>query len=196
MALESQDNFHSPPHSSSDSLATGSCLHKKNPFANGHLPCSSQPKLNNSNSIPCLFSTLLSKSSPNLNCLPGTVSNACPNTLRNVQPNSNSNFKTFPFRPGCQTNLSTPVQADSDPLHCDPAAQSRGMPTRAFPSPLTSFPLTERVLPVPSAKSSTYHHPPRQTPLLPLTTHPCLPIPCSERPMSRPLKAGGILSIY
>lgn len=175
-------NVISPPHTSSESLSNGSCPYKTNPPANGHLLCSSQPKSNNSR--PRHFSPLLSQSSPNLNSLPRSMSNICPHTLQNIQPKTNSNLKTLPlrsFHPGCQTNPSTPLQPDCDPqCHQHPAVQSCGRPPLAPLNPPHNPP------------SSTDHHPPSRMPNLPVTTHKPFPIPCSERHMSRTLKAGGV----
>lgn len=195
LSLQPHANFCSPPHGSSDSLSSGSCPHKTTPPTNGHLPCSSQTKSNNSHSHAWHFSPLLSQSGPNLNSLP--CSNVCPHALQSIQHKSNSNLKTLllpSFHPGCQTNPNTLRQPDSDPRHQLPAVQSCGRPTLVSPAPLT-LSHTERVLPVPFAStlSSTHHHPPSRMPSFPVTTHPPFPIPCSERPMSTPLKAGGVL---
>ncbi|XP_044063855.1 focal adhesion kinase 1-like isoform X6 [Siniperca chuatsi] len=190
--LQSHANFYSPPHTSSDSLSSASCPHKTNPLTNGHLLCSSQPKSNNSHVHPWHFSPLHSQSSPNLNSLPRSMSNVCPHPLRNIQPKSNSNLKALllpSFHPPCQTNPSIPLQPNSDPKHQHPAVQSCGRPPLVSPAPLT-VPHTERKLPITSActLSSTNLHPSRQMSSLPVTTHTPFPIPCSERPMCRPLK--------
>lgn len=192
LSLQSHANFYSPPYTRSESLSNGSCPHKTNPPTNDHLLCSSQPKSNNSHSHPGL-SPLLSQSSPNLNSLPCSMSKICPHPLQNIQSKSNSNLKTLllrNFHPGCQTNPSTSLQPDSDPQHQHPAVLLCGRPPLVSPAPLT-----ERLLPVPSActLSSTHHHPPSQMPSLPVATNTPFPIPCSERHMSRPLKAGGVL---
>ncbi|XP_070823465.1 focal adhesion kinase 1-like isoform X8 [Chaetodon trifascialis] len=187
LSLQSQTNFCSPPHTSSDSLSSGSCPYKTNPPTNGHLLCSSQTKLNHSHSHPWLFSPLLSQAGPNLNSL--SCSPVCPHALQNIQHKSNSDLKTLllpSFHSGCQTNPSTPLQPDSDPRHQLPAVHSCGRPPLVSPAPLT-LSHRERV-PFASTLSSTHHHPPSRMPSVPVTTHPPFPTPCSERPMSRPLK--------
>lgn len=179
--LQSNAHFCSPSHTSSDSQSNGSCPLKTNPPAKSNNP------------HPCHFSTLLSQSSPYLNTLPRSMLDICPHTLKNIQPESNSNLKTplLPrFDPGCQTNPSIPLQPDSNPRHQVRALQSCGRPPLGSHAPLM-LPHTERVLQVPSAYSlSSTNQPPSQLPSHPVTTYPPFPIPCFERPMSRPLKAG------
>ncbi|XP_030249826.1 focal adhesion kinase 1-like isoform X14 [Sparus aurata] len=179
--LQSNAHFYSPPHTSSDSQSNGSCPLKTNPLAKSN------------NSHPCHFSTLLSQSSPYLNTLPRGMSDICPHTLKNIQPESNSNLKTLllpSFDPGCQTNPSIPQQPDSNPRHQVHALQSCGRPPLGSHAPLM-LPHTERVLQVPSAYTpSSTNQPPSQLLSHPVTTYPPFPIPCFERPMSRPLKAG------
>ncbi|XP_074510269.1 focal adhesion kinase 1-like isoform X6 [Sebastes fasciatus] len=183
--LSLQSHFYSPPHTSSESLSNGSCAHKTNPPTNGHLLCSSQPKSNNSHSHPCHFSPFLSQSNPYFNSLPRSMSNICPHTLQNIQPQSNSNLKTLlsrSFHHGWQTNPSASLQPDSDPQHQQHPAGK--------PPLVSSTPQTGRVLPVPSActLSSTHHHSHSRMPNLPVTTCTSFTIPCSERYMSIPLK--------
>lgn len=188
LSLRSHPNFCFPPHNSSESWSNGSCPHKTNPPTNGHLLCSSQPKSNISH--PWLSSPLLSQSSPNLNSLPRSLSNICPHTIQNIQPESNSNPKTLTlprsFHPGCQTNPSTSLQTDCDPQHQHPAVQSCGRPPLVSPAPLT-LPRTAR--PSACSLSSAHHHPPSRMPRLPVATNTAFPIPCSERHT----KAGGVL---
>nr|XP_033958793.1 focal adhesion kinase 1-like isoform X2 [Pseudochaenichthys georgianus] len=180
LSLRSHPNFCFPPHNSSESWSNGSCPHKTNPPTNGHLLCSSQPKSNISH--PWLSSPLLSQSSPNLNSLPRNLSNICPHTIQNIQPESNSNPKTLTlprsFHPGCQTNPSTSLQTDCDPQHQHPAVQSCGRPPLVSPAPLT-LPRTAR--PSACSLSSAHHHPPSRMPRLPVATNTAFPIPCSER---------------
>lgn len=197
LSLQSHGSFPSPPHASLDSLPSGSCLHKTNPLPNGHLLGSSQPKSNNSHSHSGRFSTLFSQSSPNLSSLPGSMSNVCPHTLQNVQPKSNANPKILPlpsFNPDCKTDPSAPLQPDSDPQCQHPAVLSCKRPPLASSSPITP-PFSERFLPVPSSctLSHTTYNPHSPVQSLPLTTHPPFPIPGSERPLSKPLKAGCFL---
>ncbi|XP_056235913.1 focal adhesion kinase 1-like isoform X12 [Seriola aureovittata] len=184
-SLQFQTNLCSPPHTDSDSTSSGSCPHKINSPTNSRLLCSSQPTSNNSHCRPRHLSPLLPQSSPNLNSLPSRMSNVCPLTLQNIQQESNSNLKIplLPsFHPGCQTNPSTPLQPDPDPQTQHRAVQSCGRPPLVCPTPLTPYTLP-----------SSNPLPPSQIPSFPVTTHMPFPIPCSQRPMSRPLKAGGVL---
>ncbi|XP_040901048.1 focal adhesion kinase 1-like isoform X6 [Toxotes jaculatrix] len=180
LSLQFQTNLCSPPHTNPGSLSSGSCPQKINPPINGHLPCSSQPASDTSHSHLRHLSLLHSESSPNLNTLPSRMANVCPLTLQNIQPKSNSNLKIplLPsFHPGCQTNPSTSLQPDSDPQTQHPAVQSSTRPQMVSPAPLSPCNL-------PSANP----HPPSRIPSLSVTTHMPFPIPCSERPMFRPLK--------
>ncbi|XP_026148809.1 focal adhesion kinase 1-like isoform X2 [Mastacembelus armatus] len=180
---QSQTNCCSPPHKNPDILC---CPTKTNLPPDSHLLCSSQLMSNNSHSLPKHFSQPLSPSSPSLKSLPCSVSKVGPLNLQNIQSKSNSNPKIpfTSFHPSCQTNPSMPQQAYSDPQNQHHAAQSRGRPPLISPAP------TESVLTVSSActLSIADPHPLGRIPNLPVTSHTPVPITCSQRSMSRPLK--------
>ncbi|XP_069034529.1 uncharacterized protein, partial [Embiotoca jacksoni] len=185
----SQTNMYYPSYTDSGSLSNGSCPHNTNPPTNGHVLCSSHPKSNSSHFHPWPFSLLLSQSSQSFNSLPCSMSDVYPHTLQIIQPKSSCNLKTLllpSFHPDCQTNPRSPLNPDFDPQIQHPALQSCGRPPLVPPAPHT-----ERVLPVTPA--STNPHPPSQMPSLPVTTHAPFSIACSQRHVSRPLKAGGVL---
>ncbi|XP_058502744.1 focal adhesion kinase 1-like isoform X4 [Solea solea] len=174
-----QTNLFSPPLTNLDSMSNCSGPNKINPSTNGHLLRSAQPMSNISHSLPRNFSPVLSLFSPNLNPLPSRTSDVCPLTLQKKQSMSNSNFNVPPlpsFHSGCQTNPSALLQPDSDPQTQNPVVQSCVRP------PLVSHtgaPLTHYTRP-----SANPHLPTSRLQSSPVTTH----TPCSERPMSIPLK--------
>ncbi|XP_077951418.1 focal adhesion kinase 1 isoform X14 [Gasterosteus aculeatus] len=189
LSLQSQTNLYPAPLSSSESLSNGSCPHETNPPAGGHLLCSSQPESNSSPSQPfCRFSPLLSRSSSNYNSPAHSMSKMCPHTLQNIQPKSNSNPKSLllgNFHSGCRADPSTAVQPNSDPQHQPPAVRPCGRPPLVPPAALSH--------PSACTLSSAHHRPPGRTPSLPVNGKAPFTVSCSERCISRSLKAGGVL---
>lgn len=168
----------------SQTLPSGSGFHKTNPPSNSHL-------LSNSCSHPRHFPSVHSLSSPNLSTLPYSMSNICPHTLPTIQLQSNSNPKTLQiFPPGFQTNPSTPVKPEPNPLSEHPTVKPCGRPPLGSPAPL-SLSDRERVLPVTSAHALACPSPHSQMHNVFVTDH----MPCSERSMCRPLKAG-VLNLH
>ncbi|XP_047455346.1 focal adhesion kinase 1-like isoform X10 [Mugil cephalus] len=186
-SLRAQTNAFPPPHTHSDSLPNGSCHHKTNPPTKGRILCASQPESNISHLYPWHLSQLL-------NSPPCSVSSVCPHALQNIHPQPKSNLQTLlppSFHPDCQTNPSPPVRSDFDPQTQRSAVQSCGRPPPVPPGALAAPPHTQTVPPAHSLCSANSHPPSR--PVAPRTP---LSIPCSDRDMSRPLKAGFVLLNY